>query len=332
MKRLWSLWMVLLLALPIPALAQGGEPVEEALVDRVVASIGKDAITLHEVRKRLNAARNPVAQVFQGEGADDNAGFVTALDDIIAERLLMEEARKLGISVTDREVDRHVQGIMEQNGWNTTDFEMAIRMLGYNDPSAYRAHARKELVKGQVLRIKVGSTIRVTDREIDEAFKAAYHGGGKEDEIHLWHIVFRIPEQVSLEQINTLISRAEGVRSQVISGEKTFEEAAAEFSEDGTGAKGGDVGNFTRGTLQPSLEQAAFSLKVGEISPVVQSSAGFHILRVSEWRQVDIKDAEEAKARVRYELTEAAFQLALKGYIEELRASAHVEVRSLPDK
>ncbi|MBL6976101.1 MAG: peptidylprolyl isomerase [Deltaproteobacteria bacterium] len=332
MKRVSSLWLVLILALPVSALAQGWEPAKEAVVDRVVASIGKDAITLHEVRKRLKAARNPVAQVFQGDGVDDSAGFVAALDDLIAERLLMEEARKLGISVTELEVDRHVQGIMEQNGWNPTDFEMAIRMLGYNDPAAYRKHARKELVKGQVLRIKVGSTIRVTDREIEEAFKAAYHGGEKEDEIHLWHIVFRIPEQVSLEQINVLITRAERVRTLINSGQKTFEEAAAEFSEDGTGVKGGDVGYFSRGTLQPSLESAAFGLKVGELSPVVQSSAGFHILRVSEWRQVDLKDAEEAKARVRYELTETAFQLALKGYIEELRASAHVEVRSPPDK
>lgn len=331
MKRMAPVVSLLIMGLSVsvPADETGAPP--EALVDRVVASIGKDAITLFEVRHKLSAARNPVAQIFQGENSDEGAGFVTALDDLIAERLLVAEARKLGLAVSERDVDHHVKGIMDQNGWGPEDFEAAIKMLGFNSAEAYRTHARKELLKGQVLRIKVGSSIRVTDREIDEAFKASYHGGDKEDEVHLSHIVFRIPEQVSLAQIKSIIGHAEQVRSSVVSGEKTFEEAAAEFSEDGTGQRGGDVGYFGRGKLQPSLEAAAFGLKVGEISPVVQSSAGFHILRVTEERRVELKDPEEARARVRYELTERAFQSGLKSYIEELRAAAHVEVHITRD-
>ncbi|NOZ02003.1 MAG: hypothetical protein GXP54_08970 [Deltaproteobacteria bacterium] len=302
----------------------------ETLVDGIAASIGKEAITIHEVRKRLAAAKNPVAQIFQGNAADSNSGFVTALDDLIAEHLLMNEARKLGLEVSERDVDQHVKGIMDQNGWGESDFKSAIKMLGYDNVKAYREHARKELLKGQVLRLKVGSTIRVTDREIDEAFKAAYHGGLKEDEVHLWHIVFRIPQQVTLPQIRDMIARAKRVRGMIVSGEKTFEEAAREFSEDGTGQRGGDVGFFGHGKLQPSLEEAAFALKVGEISPVVQSSVGFHILRVTKRRVVDLKDPDEARARIRYQLTEAAFQTALKSYLEGLRAAAHVEVRDIP--
>jgi len=203
-------------------------------------------------------------------------------------------------------------------------------MLGFDGVNAYREHAKRELIKGRVLRIKVGSTVRVTDREIDEAFQREYHGGDKKEEIHLWHIVFRIPQQVSLDLIKGVIEKAKTIRESIVSGRKTFEEAAAEFSEDGTGQRGGDVGYFGRGTLQASLEHAAFALDDGELSPVVQSSAGFHILRVTDRRLVDLDDPEEARARVRYELTEEAFQTALRSYIEELRAASRVEIRQLP--
>jgi len=227
--------------------------------------------------------------------------------------------------VSDAEVDKHVQGIQDQNGWSDTEFRTAVRMLGFADVKAYRDHARRELTKSQVLRLKVGAKVRVTEREVDEEFNRQYEGGKSEEEVHLWHIVFQVPEQVTVGEIRTTIEKAQKVRDMAASGEKPFDELAREYSQDGSASRGGDVGWFARGRLQPSLEEAAFALKDGDISPVVQSSAGFHILRVTERRRAALKDPEEARARIRFELSETAFKKLYKDYVRELKTDARVQ-------
>lgn len=318
-----------MLAVVLAALPSAAQDREAVLLDRVVAFIGDDAITLHEVRKRAEAARNPVAGAATGDAAGQDVTLVAALDDLLDERLILAEATKLGIQASDAEVDRHVQGIMDQNEWSKDDFVSAVRMLGFQDVAAYRAHARKELIKSQVLRLKVGAKVRVTDREVEEAFLREYAGGTAETEVHLWHIFFPIQEDVDADGLRLLIDRAAGVQRMAASGERPFEDLAREFGGDGSAAKGGDVGWFPRGRLQASLEDAAFALPDGKVSGVVQSAAGFHVLRVTGRRQVPITDPEEAKARIRYELTEQGFAREYKAWVRTLRASGRIVVRPL---
>ncbi len=343
MTRLFPVawWVpVLLIAGTLPAAAQApapttapatapatAKPAPAAMIDRIVATMGDDAITLLEVRKRAASARNPMAEAVAGRGAETDATMKAALDDLIAERLILAEARKLDITATDAEVDQHTKAIKDQNGWSDDEFATAVKMLGFEDVKSYREHARKELLKSQVLRLKVGARIRITDREVEEEFNKEFDGGKTEQEVHLWHIVLRLPDTVTLPLIQEKLAKAEELRARAAAGQ--FEAVARESSEDGSAPKGGDVGWFARGRLQPTLEEAAFGLKDNEVSPVVQSSLGFHILRVTEHRRVPLKDPDEARARVRYELSETAFAKILKEYIQELRSAAHVEIKPL---
>lgn len=319
---IWLIGVALLAWVP----AAAREPV---LIDRVVATIGDEAITLHDVRTRAESARNPVAGTVSGDPAGEGVTLSAALDDLVDERLILAEAAKLGIKASDEDVDRHIQGIMEQNEWSNEDFASAVQMLGFTNIAGYRVHARKELIKSQVLRLKVGAKVRVTDREIEEAFLREYEGGKVEVEVHLWHIFFPIPENVDSDGLRALIEHASRVQRMAASGERPFEDLAREFGGDGAAAKGGDVGWFPRGRLQASLEQAAFDLAEGAISGVVQSAGGFHVLRVTERRKVPLADPEEARARIRYELTEVGFEREYKAWVRSLRTSGRIVVRSL---
>jgi len=302
-------------------------PAAEQVVDRIVATFGREAITQSEVTERVREMRNPLARFIADTQEDDEArSFAAALDDLIAERLLMREARRLQIEVTDAEVEQSLKAMREENGWSEQDYDAVLKMIGF-DRKTYFETRKQQMLRAKVLQYKVHSRVRVTDREVEEAFLKEYHNGEAEDEVHLFHIVFRIPPEVTLSRLEALMAHAIEVREQVASGALTFEEAAKRFSEDGTAQNGGDVGYFGRGQLLPALEDVAFRLDVGEVSPVVQSPLGFHILRVAERRAVPIRDPEEARARVRYRLTEEAFQKEYRAFIEELRSEARVEVR-----
>ena len=234
----------------------------------------------------------------------------------------------MNLEVPDSDVDKHVAGIREQNGWSEDDFVAAVKMLGFVDVKSYRDHARRELMKSQVLRLKVGSKVRITDREIDEEF-ARRHPGNTDSEVHLWHIALLVPDSATVEQIDALARKAREIREAAVSGGKGFEELAKEFGMDGSAQRGGDVGWFTKGKLQAALENTAFALSDNEISQVVQSSVGFHVLRVTERRRVPLADADEARRRIKYELSEAAFARLYVEYVKELKASGRVVVRPI---
>jgi peptidyl-prolyl cis-trans isomerase SurA len=310
-----------------PAQAAPAAGGTDVVLDRIVATVGEDAITLQEARRRMAAGRNPVVEALAGARGDKAEGLQAAVDDLIAERLILAEAKKLDLEVTDKDVQQFIQGIANQNGWDQTEMEAQLRTVGFASLKAYEAFVRKDLLRSQLLRMKVGARVRVTDREVEEEFDRETEGGKNEEEVHLAHIVFRVPDALTEADVKAMIAKAEKVRALAASGD--FAAVAKEHGEDGSADKGGDVGWFTRGKLQPSIEEVAFGLKDGEVSHVVLSPVGFHILKVLERRRAPLKDPDEVKGRVRFELSEAAFRKLYKEYIKELRQAAHVEVRGL---
>ncbi|HOU52614.1 MAG TPA: peptidylprolyl isomerase [Myxococcota bacterium] len=297
-------------------------------IDRVVASVGAEAITFREVLDRVRMSGGPRPTGSEA-AVPTPAELRAALDDLVAERLLLAEARRLSLTVSDADVDRQIEQIRSQNQWSESDFAQAIRMLGFPTMEAYRAHARMELLKTQVLRVKVGSKVHITDREVDEEFQRR-HPDNAEDEVHLAHIVFLVPEDADLPALEALARKADEVQKEVATGSAPFEEYARRYSQDGSAPRGGDVGWFTRGKLQLALENVAFALEVGEVSPVVQSALGFHILKVLERRRAPLADPEEARRRIRFDLSEAAFSRLYREYLEGLKTTGRVILRGLP--
>ena len=311
--------------------AEGSKAASQGfVVDTVVATVGTDVITQYDVKKRMQITSTPLASIMAGGTGmeDESAQFKQALDDLISDMLVLKEARKSGITVPREEVDAHVDQLKKRNNWTDSDFAVAVGMLGFEGVDAYRAHASNELLKSKVLRMKIGGRISVSDREVQEIFDARYEGGKTEEEIHLAHIAIPIPDDVTDDGIKDLLRQASEIRKIAARGDKPFDELARTFGRDSTAARGGDVGWFPVGRPQPSLEEAAFGPRDGEISDVVQSSFGFHILTVLERRRVPLRDADEARRRIKWELSEVAFQKGYKDFVMELRRSARINVMS----
>jgi parvulin-like peptidyl-prolyl isomerase len=296
------------------------------LIDKVVATVGGEAITTFDVKKRMKETQDQVMALLYGE--DVQKGFRQALDSLIAEKLLLFEAKKIEIDVSDEEVKESLEEVKKESNWSDEDFERVIQALGFTKKQYFEMRKTQMLVQ-KVLQLKVYSKIRVGDREVEEAFQKEFFGGEKEEEIHLWHIVFRVGEEVTIEELQRLLEKAKEVRESIVRGEMTFEEAAKRFSEDGSAQRGGEIGFFVRSKndLHSSITNVVFKMKEGEVSQVVQSPVGFHIFRVTERRLVPIADKEEAKAMVRYRLTEEVFQREVVAYIEDLKGKYGVEYK-----
>jgi len=300
------------------------------LVDRVVATVAGEAITMYDVRERMRHTQGQMMGLVFGEEGEQ--GFKQALDSLIVEKLLLLEAKKLEIEVSDEEVRETLEEVKRESNWSGEDFMKVIEALGFTEKEYFEMRKTQMIVQ-RVLQYKVYSKVRVGDSEVEEAFKKEFYGGEKEEEIHLWHIVFRVGEEVTLEELRRLQEQAKQVRENIVSGRITFEEAARQYSQDASAERGGEIGWFakSRNELHSSISSVVFGLKDGEVSQVVQSPLGFHIFRVTERRLIPIADKEEAKAMVRFRLTDELYQKEALAFLEELKGKYGVEFKSEED-
>ncbi|MBL8328874.1 MAG: peptidylprolyl isomerase [Rubrivivax sp.] len=140
------------------------------------------------------------------------------------------------------------------------------------------------------------------------------------------HILLRPSEQLKPEQAQGLLQE---YRRRIESGQRSFEELARSFSEDGSAAQGGDLGWSAPGMLVPEFEEAMNRLPINGISQPVVSRFGVHLIQVTERRQVDI-DPKQAREQARNSLREQRFEAAYAEWVRDLRGRAYIEMREPP--
>ena len=306
-----------------------GLPKNYKLLDRIVAIVDASVVTMFE----LNRAFAPIMGLGHEilDPKERKQWFDKKRTEVLTEQvntiLVLAEAAKLNLEVRPGRLKAHIDGLLKQNRWTKEQLAQFVRGLGFPTLSSYKEHVEKEMLKGQMINIKVASRSKPSRDDVERVFKRDYYGGNAQDEVHALHILFKIPNLLTPSQIRNLRSRVERVRGMALAEEKTFAELAREFSEDKNAEMGGDLSWFVRGTLDPEFERAAFLLDVGKISDVVRSAFGYHIIKVVRKRKVAIDDAKSIKRRIQMDLE---LNNRLKGYeswVKELRVYHHVDIR-----
>lgn len=231
------------------------------------------------------------------------------LDELILIRLVEQEAAAQGVTVPGEEIDAEVEAIAQQVG-GTQQLELILSQQG-----AGLEQLRDEIRRTLLIRALLEPQIEVTDEEVRAFFEENADLFAQREMVRARHILVSTKEQ------------AEELRRQLLDG-ADFATLAREHSSDaGSAARGGDLGWFGRGVMVAPFEEAAFSLKVGEISEPVQSSFGYHLIKVEE--RAEAKPAEfndQVAATIRELLTEEKMQQQLGTWLQSLRLQADVEI------
>lgn len=231
------------------------------------------------------------------------------LDELILIRLVEQEAAAQGVTVPGEEIDAEVEAIAQQVG-GTQQLELILSQQG-----AGLEQLRDEIRRTLLIRALLEPQIEVTDEEVRAFFEENADLFAQREMVRARHILVSTKEQ------------AEELRRQLLDG-ADFATLAREHSSDaGSAARGGDLGWFGRGVMVAPFEEAAFSLKVGEISEPVQSSFGYHLIKVEE--RAEAKPAEfndQVAATIRELLAEEKMQQQLGTWLQSLRLQADVEI------
>jgi peptidyl-prolyl cis-trans isomerase SurA len=287
-------------------------------LDRVVAVVNDEALTQWDIREQK---RSVLEQLKASSIAPPSADVLDkqVLERLITERALLQFAKETGIRVDDTAVERTILRIAEENKLSPEEFRkvLAKENIVY---ASYREDVRRQVLVQRLRDREVDSKILVTDAEVDNYLATVASQAGGEREFLLSHIYVTVPEQASADQIETRRRRAEEALAQVKSG-KEFAQVAAGFSDAPDATSGGGLGWRTVARLPSVFVDVTQSMKAGEVSGVLRSPAGFHIVKVIESRnrnQPTVVDQSHAR-HILIKVNEATSEAEAKTKIDRMR-------------
>jgi len=250
-------------------------------VDRVIAVINDEAITQHD----LDDAKSIVLQQLKQQKVQAPAQDVLdkqVLERMLTERSLLQFAKENGVKVDDTQIERAILRIAQENKLSAEDFRTVLAKENIAYPR-YREDVRNELTVQRIREREVDSKITVSDAEVDQYLATIKSLTGGDSEFNIAHILVIVPEQASSEQIAARKRRAEDALRALRNG-ADFAQVAAAFSEASDALNGGNLGWRSGARLPTVFADEVRTMKVGEISDVTRSAAGFHIVKLIDKR------------------------------------------------
>jgi len=246
-----------------------------------------------------------------------------ALTGLIDEQLVASEASALGIEIGEDELQRSLEQLARENKMDMAQFKQALSQQGLSLDSV-RDSLRRQQLTMRLLQYKVKPR-RVSDEEVQAAY--ATMNKNSDFEVRARDIFIAAPDGTAQQREAAARAKADAALRRIRSGE-SFAKVARDVSDGPTAKEGGDLGYFRRGQMLQALEQAAFSLKPGEVSGLIRVTGehgGFHLVMVEDRRQIAARPLSEVQEEIRNRLTSESVMKEREHYLTQLRKIAQVD-------
>jgi peptidyl-prolyl cis-trans isomerase SurA len=285
--------LAVLVLLPMAAHSQG-----TSLVDRIVAVVNKEVITMSELNEAIGGAERQLRR--QGTEAPEREVLERQLlERLILDKAQLQLARDTGIRIDEVQLDRALQRIAEQNKMTLAEFRSTLERDGVPF-SQFRDDLRDQITLARLREREVDDRIQVGETEIDlfleEAMKTRPEA---REEFNIAHILVRVPDQASAERIEAARAKAVKARADAAAG-GDFARLAAAFSDAPDALQGGAIGWRGADRLPELFAGTLSRMKAGEVSEVLKSSAGFHVVKLIERRGAGAPSAPVTQTRMRH--------------------------------
>ena len=243
-----------------------------------------------------------------------------ALEQAIGAKLLLDQAQRLDLPVTAKDVDAEVARVVQQVG-GEENYKKALAAQGISE-----ADFRKELEKGARVNMLVNQACaHVADPTEDEV--TAFYEAHKQEyvephQVLCQHILVKGSNDAALDKIKE-------IRERIVNDKADFAEEAKKHSDCPSGAQGGSLGWFGRGMMVPEFDKAAFEMKKGEVSGVVTTEFGYHIIYKADERGGGQQTIVDVHDQIKDLLRHEARGKAMDAYVADLREKATIEYKDV---
>ena len=297
------------------------------LVDGIAAVVNDDIITFTDVKDIVGQTEETLRKMYY---ADDptlvkklHEAQQEALDQLIERRLIIQQFNTKGGRVPDRLIEEDIQStIDEQYGRDRSVFIKTLEALGLN-LETYKERVRDKVIVHYMQQTEVGNEIIVSPYKIEKYYKEHPPEFQEGEKVKLR--LLYIKKGKSPEEINGARSLAQEILVKLTTG-SDFSSIANVYSEGPEKNQGGDLGFVGRDTLREELRDAAFSLKPGQISKVIETKDGFYILRVEEKKAAKVTGLEEARDLIERLLIQKERERLQKQWLQSLKRKAYIRI------
>lgn len=304
-----------------------GTAAQSQMVDKIIAVVNDEIITQSEFDKAFEPYLKRIEQTYQGNNKE---GAINQTKDLVLQRLvddllIVQEAKKAGTVIKDAEVMEVLRDTLAKQNVTMDDF------LKKQENEGHSLDFIKNEIKGQMMRMRlmrreIQSKIMVSDQEIGEYYiqhREKYEGT---EAVRIKQILLLIPKDADQATKRRIKEDARQIHKKALGGEP-FEALAARYSQGPAAEQGGDIGYIEKGVTIPEMEAAAFSLSVNQVSDVIESGAGFHIIKVVDKRGAGLKPIETVREEIKTALENEKLEKKYGEWIIEKRKKSHIEMR-----
>lgn len=275
-----SFLAVALAGLLFAAGAQAQNYAATAPVDRIAAVVNEDVI----LRSELDRAVANIRAQYAGKETQLPPQDVLerqVLERLVLMRLQLARATDAGITASDEDLERAIQGVAQQNNMSVDQLRARIAQDGMSF-AEFRNNMRDEIISQRLRQSFAQGRINVSEAEVDAALATA--SAAASQQFHLAHILVGAPDGATPEQLATAQKKIEGVKALIEKGEMTFSAAAVRYSDSPNALEGGDLGWRGLNEIPPAFAQTIQQMQAGQVIGPIRGPSGFQLLQLVETR------------------------------------------------
>ena len=316
------------------AAASKASSVKDANSEAVAVTVNGAAITEGQIEAILNpqmqqmASRVPPNMVSQYRQQIRKR----VIDQLVIEGLLAQKEKQKNIDVNQSEMDRQINKQIAEQNLTIDEFKSLLKAYGTNFAN-YQQDVRKRLMFEKLIETEFAQKLqKPTVEQAKTYYNENLQQFSEPEKIHAKHILIKPEDGNDPNQAKLQVkAKAQEILDKVKAG-GNFEELAKQYSGCPSGKNGGDLGMQPKGSFVPEFEKAAYALKPGQVSDIVETNFGFHIIKVIEHTDANTPSFEQAKEKIIQILTDKQKEQIVVDYVQKIKAEADIKFVNEADK
>jgi peptidyl-prolyl cis-trans isomerase SurA len=296
------------------------------MIDRIVARVNDDVITLSELQEEGLPLFTRLRENYTGQELEDQVQRAERefLDQLILRRLQLQYASQIGITTSENEINAALKDVLTRNNLSQEQLTDLLTREGLTLQD-YKDRLREQIILARLMNQAVRSRVSVDASEVEAYYKGHQDEFNQPAQARIRHIFFRIEPGAARPQLDAVHARATRVLQEARNG-SDFADLARLYSEDATAGNGGDLGFLKRGQVLPEFEEVIFTMKEGDISDVIRTPNGLHIVKVEAFGIGSERSFSETKAEIERRLLQEKIEKRFVDWTTELKDRAFIEI------
>jgi peptidyl-prolyl cis-trans isomerase SurA len=298
------------------------------ILDRIVAVVNDDVITLTEVQEEGLQTIRRIVQESLGEERERRLRTTQRqiLDELILRKLQLQEAKKEKIEATAAEVRSAIEDLKRRNGLTSDEELQAAMSRELLSEEQFRKGIAEQVALTKLVARQVRSKVVVLDEEARRYYDEHQEQFKDIPQVKIRHLLVAVPQQPTRDDVLRAKSRIEEAQVLMKLGAK-FSTVAKQYADGPLASSSGEIWTMKRGELAPELEQTALALPIGQVSGIITNPAGFHLIQVEERVAGQILPFDQVKEAARNTLFDQKAETKFKEWVQALKAKANVEMK-----